>query len=276
MVRVLLELARVSNLPTAWTNVIAAWLIAGGAWSGDLAWILLGASLLYSAGMMINDATDAKWDREHKKDRPIPSGRISARAVWGIGLAGMGLGAGMCLVAGAQWWWVLALVAAIFCYDFYHKPWPGSVIVMGACRTLLYVMTASALAITGQVWLWGALLGLYIVALSLVARAEANGQVSGFNRVWLYGVLLLPAVAAAWLQGGRSFGVICAFVALVSTALREMRRGGPHIGNAVGWLLAGIPLVDAMALSGSHPLVAIVFLFLPLLLKGWQRWVAAT
>lgn len=276
MLRVLLELARVSNLPTAWTNVIAAWLLGGGNWTWSLVWMLCGASLLYSAGMVLNDAADARWDREHKKDRPIPSGRISEQATWWLGGIGMLSGLVCCLVAGAQWWWVLALAGAILAYDLYHKPWAGSVVIMGACRTLLYVMTASALTITGQLWLWGVVLGIYIVALSLVARGEARGRLSDAQRAVLYGMLLLPAVVDVWQEGGRSFGVICAFVALVSMALREMRRGGPHIGNAVGWLLAGIPLVDALALGASNGPVVMIFLFLPLLLKGWQRWVAAT
>lgn len=274
--RVMLELARVSNLPTAWTNVIAAWLIAGGDWTVSLLWMLLGASLLYSAGMVLNDAADARWDRDHKKDRPIPSGRISQQAVWCTGLAGMVLGALCCVQAGAQWWWVLALIGAILFYDLYHKPWAGSVVIMGGCRTLLYVMAASAVAVTQVVWLWGIVLGIYVVGLSLAARAEAKGSTSSMQRIVIYSLLLLPVAVSLWLHGGRAFGVVVAFLALVTMALREMRKGGAHIGNAVGWLLAGIPLVDALALVGMHPLVVLAFLPLPLLLKVWQRWVAAT
>jgi hypothetical protein len=45
----------------------------------------------------------------------------------------------------------------------------------------------------------------------------------------------------------------------------------------VGWLLAGIPLVDALALHPSAPLSIILALTaLPPLLKLWQKAVAAT
>jgi len=74
MLRALLELSRVlSNLPTVWTNVLAAWIIASGAnwqWNPALGWLLLGASLIYSAGMILNDACDVAWDREHRRRTP--------------------------------------------------------------------------------------------------------------------------------------------------------------------------------------------------------------
>ena len=55
MLRALLELSRISNLPTVWTNVLAAWIIVNQGWKSDfrLAWLLLGASLIYSAGMIL-------------------------------------------------------------------------------------------------------------------------------------------------------------------------------------------------------------------------------
>jgi len=151
------------------------------------------------------------------------------------------------------------------------------VLVMGACRTLLYVMAASAFAITSEVWMWGVLLGIYIMGLSLVARAEGSGTITEAKR-WLYFVMLiLPAMTvmnpgASWLQ----IALFFLSVLLISFCLQQMKRGRAHIGAAVGWLLAGIPLVDALALSASHSQVATVFVVLPPLLKVWQRWVAAT
>ena len=32
MFRAWLEIARLSNLPTAWSNMLAAWILAGGKW----------------------------------------------------------------------------------------------------------------------------------------------------------------------------------------------------------------------------------------------------
>ena len=51
MLRAWLELARISNLPTVWTNVTAGWLLAGGDISNaHLLWLLLAGSLLYTGG----------------------------------------------------------------------------------------------------------------------------------------------------------------------------------------------------------------------------------
>jgi 4-hydroxybenzoate polyprenyltransferase len=44
----------------------------------------------------------------------------------------------------------------------------------------------------------------------------------------------------------------------------------------VGWLLAGIPIVDALAVATVSIRVAVGFVMLAPLLRLWQRWVAAT
>ena len=79
--RSLLILGRVSNLPTVWSNCFAGWWLAGaGSWNG-LALLCLGATCLYLGGMYLNDAFDAQFDQQHRPERPIPSGAISAAAV---------------------------------------------------------------------------------------------------------------------------------------------------------------------------------------------------
>ena len=78
-----LQLARVSNLPTVWSNVLLGFGIAlldarasvvGGFFT--LLGLIIGTSLLYAGGMVLNDACDARVDALHRPDRPIPSGRI--------------------------------------------------------------------------------------------------------------------------------------------------------------------------------------------------------
>ena len=91
-----LELARISNLPTVFTNVSVGTAV-GVAHAHDgffrwnmFGWTCLSVSLLYIAGMILNDAVDAKIDARERPDRPIPSGRVSRRAAFiaaGIGLA---------------------------------------------------------------------------------------------------------------------------------------------------------------------------------------------
>lgn len=281
-----LHLARISNLPTVWTNVTAAWLLAGGQLAdARLAWLILAGSLLYTGGMILNDAADVKFDREHRQERPIPSGQVNVWAAWGVGMAMMILGSVVAIGFGANALGTAALVAAIMFYDLYHKPWAGSVIVMGSCRTFLYLMVGSVMVPAGDGLQWwrndGVLLasctlGIYIVGLSLAARSGGKNWTQ-----WLLWAPLLPFLRAEqrnidWhsVTSSAQFVVPCAFAVLVVSALIRLRARKTE--SAVGLLLAGIVIADALAIAPSHPGLSLIFVALAPLLRLWQRWVAAT
>ena len=83
-----MTLGRVSNLPTVWTNTLAAALLASSAGAlappSSLVWLLLLAalSLLYLAGMLLNDLLDADWDQQHHNPTHHPgTGQPPAGAV---------------------------------------------------------------------------------------------------------------------------------------------------------------------------------------------------
>jgi len=301
MLRPWLELARISNLPTVWTNVTAGWLLAGGPWlDARLGWLLLAGSLLYTGGMILNDAADVKFDSEHRKERPIPSGRVSVAAAWSVGIGMLVVGWCVAVFVGQACWGITsALVAAILFYDLYHKSWSGAVWVMGACRVLLVLMAASSCpslesCLTSFSILPSALaLGAYIVGLTIVARMEAKGAVtSAWRAVFAKTLIFAPAIVATICAITRSnwklisilsdlsplapFALILIFVGMVVHATRVMRQGGPAIGNAVGILLAGIAVVDALAVSQVSLPLAFGFVVLAPLLRLWQRWIAAT
>jgi hypothetical protein len=279
-----LQLARISNLPTVWTNVTAAWLIAGGSLTAPrLGWLLLAGSLLYTGGMILNDAADARFDQEHRRERPIPSGRVALTTVWGVAIVLLLAGATLAAGFGSHPRLVAFLVAAIVFYDLYHKQWSGSVLVMGACRVLLYLVAASAAtADLDRVFLPALALGAYIVGITLAARLEhQNGTIPPLAALLAFGCLYLPALLcarhfAAGLAGPAQLLLLAAFALLVAYATQILRRGGPAIGRAVGLLLAGIPLVDALAVSMVSPGLALGFLALVPLLRLWQRFIAAT
>ncbi|GEP44695.1 UbiA family prenyltransferase [Brevifollis gellanilyticus] len=319
MIRPWLELARISNLPTVWTNVTAGWLLAdGGLGNPVLLWMLLAGSLLYTGGMILNDAADVKFDREHRKERPIPSGKVSAVMAWSVGL-GMLVG-GWCvavLVAGASVSITTALVGCILFYDLYHKPWSGAVWVMGMCRVLLMLMAMGpgisvrlGLSEAAQLFNLGCVydtghwslspvqimalgLGGYIVGLTMVARLESKkGSASPGQRLFAYALLGMPVISFAVilmrLGNFKPLSILADFTPLllfiipgvfvlwVMFAMRVMRQGGPAIGRAVGLLLAGIPIVDALAVSVVSLPLALGFVALAPVLRLWQRWIAAT
>jgi 4-hydroxybenzoate polyprenyltransferase len=187
-VRTLLALGRVSNLPTVWTNVLAGAALSGGPLQPSVLVTLgLAGSLLYVGGMFLNDAFDRGWDARERPERPIPSGRASAPAVFaaGFGLLAAGiLGSALAaaLVEGQRMTagWApavaaLGLAGLIVFYDAFHKAHPASVLVMAACRVALYGMAALTVGAFNRPVLAGAgLVGLHVVALSVIARHESG------------------------------------------------------------------------------------------------------
>jgi 4-hydroxybenzoate polyprenyltransferase len=282
-----LELARISNLPTVWTNTLAAWLLSGGS-AADLRllWIALGASLLYTGGMILNDAADIAFDRQHRPDRPIPSGRIALRWAWRVGLIFLLCGASMMVGrGGANPAVTITLALTILAYDLYHKPWSGSVLLMGACRTLLYLAAASPLLAnpwSGPALLPGLTLGAYIVGLSLIARQEAKPASTPKSPTWPLLLLLISPVLLTCYQStihqkALPIALAIGLLLWINRTLRQMRTDPPRsIGPAVGKLLATIAWVDAAALAPTHPKTALTFIALVPLLRLWQTKIAAT
>ncbi len=290
-----LELARISNLPTVWTNILAAWILAGGKWEWKpLAWLLVGGSLIYTGGMFLNDAADVKFDREHRKERPIPSGRISLTKAWIAALIFISAGFTMS-VRGAEAciWLTGTLVAAVVVYDLFHKPWPGSVLIMGSCRTLLYLAAASAvtgtlsLASHTEVIAKAIALGGFIVGVSLTARRESKDApiqpilcATGILGLALPLIisLLLPISTGSSLLPAWPVLLWLGLVAGLVLAARKIMRQPPssNIGRAVGLLLAGITWVDALAVSTVSPALSLCFGFSFPLLILWQKKIAAT
>ena len=150
LARALLELGRVSNLPTVWSNCLCGWLIGIGYvgigtmdWA-MFAWLCTGATAMYLGGMYLNDACDVVFDREHRKERPIPSKAISVGAVWKIGVGLLAVGVGMLSIQGS----VTALLAlglfnCIFLYNFIHKKITWSPVLIALCRGFLVLVAAA-------------------------------------------------------------------------------------------------------------------------------------
>jgi len=282
---ILWSLARASNLPTVWSNMLAGWIISGGAWHPILILGLAGGSLVYAGGCTLNDAFDAAWDRRHRPERPIPSGAVSERAVWTAGGIELAAGAILLLLAGAAWLPVGALLAAILIYDKWHKASAWSVIPMGLCRVFLgwtaASMTVGALPVAPLLLLWLAGLFGYIIGLTLVARREATGGALSWPGLALMGIPLLGAAVANRVLGTdfRDFLFVAFLFGLGAwqVGLTLSDRGNPaRIGMAVSRMLAGIVVIDGLWVAQWRWEWAAgwVALFAACLL--WQRRVAAT
>ncbi|MBI5140826.1 MAG: UbiA family prenyltransferase [Nitrospirae bacterium] len=172
-----LDICRVSNLPTVWTNVLAALAVSGGAWStGEYLVIAASMSLFYTGGMCLNDIFDADLDAGYKPFRPIPSGRIAMRSAVRF-TTGLFIAALLLLLVASDLSGVpagIALLSLIIAYDRFHKGRPVTVLLMAGCRLMVFV-TAGYAAFGGMekaVWIAGAAQFVYIVVLSAVAVLE--------------------------------------------------------------------------------------------------------
>ena len=279
--RTLLVLGRVSNLPTVWSNCLAGWLL-GGAGDWNALWLVCAAgSLLYVGGMYLNDAFDEAFDREHRKERPIPSGAITARSVWALGL-GLLIGGMVCLVSLGPVTIQLGalLVLNILAYDAVHKRTMLSPVIMAGCRFLLVLLAASAGfdGITGLAVWSASVLGCYVIGLSYIAKAES---VPGPLKFWPC-VLLAAPLVLAWVANEPPYLVKALAIGAVACcwicrSLAFTFASNPkQIGRTVSGLLAGIALVDCLAVAGEPMPLAVAFPVCFLLALIAQRFVPAT
>lgn len=198
--RAWLALARVSNLPTIWTNVLAgAALGADTVLPATFVSLAAAMSAVYTGGMFLNDAFDREFDSAHRRDRPIPAGEATAREVFTIGFAllaagviGAGLAGGALAAA-----WAAALAACVVYYNWHHKRNPIGPVVMGACRGLVYVTAAAAVgSVTDVVVFWAFVVTAYVVGFTLLAKY--GDERWGWSIAWLIaGISIADALALA-------------------------------------------------------------------------------
>ncbi len=215
-IKAYLDLCRVSNLPTVWTNVLAASVLAGGQFMpAPYLLLALALSFFYVAGMSLNDVCDVEHDRAKRSARPIPSGRVSMRAATILTLVLFACGF-LLLAAAPHASGLMAgvlLLLTIVAYDFRHKNQPFSVVLMAACRLLVFVVTALALTDTLPlpVLIAGGIQFIYVISISLVARGESRrstpypfpvvpAMLAGI--ALLDGILLALLASPAWLLAG--------------------------------------------------------------------------
>jgi 4-hydroxybenzoate polyprenyltransferase len=210
-----LLLSRVSNLPTVWSNVLAGIVAsqAGVSWP-DVIRLSIAVSLLYTAGMFLNDVADRDSDAVHRRDRPIPAGDVTLRSALTVGLAL--LVAGEIVIAAQPRFltpllWSLGLVAAIVYYDYRHKRDPLGPLFMGICRGLVYCVAAAAVAnrVAPSVLAAAAALTAYVVGLTWIAKRL--GPSAGFAvPILLAGISLVDAAVILVSGGGPALALTAA------------------------------------------------------------------
>ena len=185
-----LELMRLPNVFTAMADVAMGFLFVqsvGWQWSPGqdswtLAMLVAASSLLYIAGVVLNDVFDLETDRRERPERPLPSGRVSLGAARWLGwkLLTLGVVFGTCsgFFVGHLRPGIVAAVLAlcILLYNGWLKRTPAGPLAMGACRMLnvLLGMNAVNAPLSMGHWLVAGGIGVYVTGVTWFARKEAD------------------------------------------------------------------------------------------------------
>lgn len=264
-----LRLGRVSNLPTVWSNALAGACLAGTAVAPGataplppiaMGLLIAAMSCTYVAGMFLNDAFDADWDRKRRPDRPIPAGDVAAATVfcWGFGLlaasvvllaiAGAEAGVGAAPASAVA----LLLGGTVILYDRHHKGNPLGPVVMGLCRVWIYVSAATLVlgTVPPATAIGAALLLCHLIGLTYAAKQEDLARI---DRIWPLALLAVPPLAMLTRIDDMVMAALeLAFVAAILGAARLLFRRAPgDTPSAVAILIASIALLDALLIAST-------------------------
>lgn len=280
--KVYLRLGRVENLPTVWSNVLAALVLAGGVLDARvLVPLMFACSCFYVGGMFLNDAFDRDDDAREQPDRPIPSGAILPLEVFAVGFALLAIGIGTvglsATLAGRAALRPIAsgasLGAAVVAYDLWHKKNPLSPALMAVCRVLVYVTTALVVsnAVGTPVLIGAGCLFAYLLGVTWAAKHDHDGA-APLPLLFLF-VPFVPTTALVRDPAG-----VVVYLAFLAWTVRQVAlildgRGGATNGG----LIAGIALLDATLIAhAGQPFLAAMTATAFAATLGLQRWVRGT
>ena len=303
--RAYLQLLRAPNLFTAMADVTMGFLFTHAAIGGGdgrvFAGLLAASTLLYAAGVVLNDVFDFPVDARERPGRPLPSGRISPAAArrlgWTLLLVGLALAWLAAFLAGDLRPGLVGtgLAACVVLYDAVLKRTPLGPPAMGACRMLnvLLGMSAAAAAWHDEHWLVAAAIGTYIAGVTWFARSEAGPSsrrhlgpataviLAGIGLLWLVPGRCDPARIVPILreEPGRWTLLMAVLGALVGfRCLRAVVEPAPYrVQMAVRQCILSLVILDAAAcfvLRGVPGAVMVLVLLVPTVALGW--WIEST
>lgn len=222
------------------------------------------SSLLYLAGMALNDYADRDEDARERPHRPIPSGRVTPR--FALGLAG-GLTAGAVglagVVGGRRALRVsVPLAATVWAYDLVLKRTPAGPAAMALTRTLDVLLGASAGSLRNAAPA-AAVVGAQTLVVTTLSRRETVGASPGFVHAAMAATAGVAAAAAAVAAGGRrstparaaAVGLVGAYAASVLRAQADAAAdpSPARLQRAVGRGIMGLLPLQAGLMAARVP-----------------------
>lgn len=282
--RAVAELVRAPAALTVPGDALAGAAAAGWPFGAATPVLALSSTLLYWAGMALNDYADRDLDAVERPERPIPSGRVRPGFALGLaaGLTTAAIGAAG-LAGGRRALGVaVPLAATVWAYDLVLKSTPAGPVGMAAARSLDVLLGAG----TGRLRAAlppAALVGAHTLAVTALSRREVSGGGPALPATTLAATGVVAVTAAAWpvARPGRGRGRAARLLgrasgagllgAYVATAGRAQLAAvadprADRIRRAVGAGILGlIPLQASLAArTGALPAAAAVAAGLPL------------
>ena len=247
----------------------------------------LGAALcLYAAGLLANDFFDRHVDAKERPNRPIPSGSAKATGVLIAALLFTLAGLFLAAEGGRLPLIIASLLAA--CSWFYNAigkriTWLGP-LNMGACRGLNLLMGAALIGSQGltgiRVLTAAMLLTLFIAAITLAARNEANPENSRRGPKWV--AWTLPLILAFGLLSlihtlGMALGLAAMAIAWTTLWSINLSRATTPAATqrSIGGLIRGLILVQTALCAASGPTgeACALLLLVAFPVSGWLgKW----
>ena len=258
-----LQLIRFPNLFTAVADVLAGYLIIKGL---KLHWLELGglcfsSLFIYGGGCILNDIRDRGRDTRERPDRPIPSGRVSLGEALFLLFLFFFLGLTAAFSVGIIPFAIACiLVFLVASYDMVTKEMPvAGPVNMAACRSVnLFLGTSPAFSWSGAMVFFPLMSFTYVFALTVLSRFEVEGGLG--KRGWTVSsslCLVVLAILVLEMTGYLAADCLIFLGLLVLLSgppfFMGLLKPAPHrVGRAVKFLILGIPLLDAVYVSGLH------------------------
>jgi 4-hydroxybenzoate polyprenyltransferase len=257
------RLLRLPNLFTVPGDPLAGFAAAAVALRVEAVYAALASVCLYCAGLIANDLFDYREDLRDRPDRPLPAGAIGkAVAVAATGIfAAIGLSlafvahmaAGICAAG---------LLGMILLYNALAKRHGlAGPATMGLCRAgSVLVGTFAAVGFSAPsvlAWTAAGTIGLYIAAVTSIARLETQQRRIGWIRLapaaaaGIWAGLLLVGSLAEILAGQMGYFLVAVLALLaVSWAVQcaKLLRGRPEparVQQVIGMLIRGLLILQA-------------------------------
>jgi 4-hydroxybenzoate polyprenyltransferase len=261
------DLAELVRAPAALS--VPGDVVAGAAAAGRLGPRTAGLAgagvLLYWAGMAANDWADRELDATERPERPIPSGRVTPAAAFGVAAGLTAAGVAVAGLTGGRKALALAvpLAGAVWAYDLVLKNTPAGPAAMAACRALDVLMGAAGGNVR-RAALPAATVFAHTYTVTALSRAEVDGATPALPAATLAGTAVVAASAAVSRGMGRRALIPAALAAWYAKRYGQAQLVAldkPHAGNiraSVGAGILNLPtLQGALTARAGAPLAGV-------------------